>query len=274
MPRKREDLTGRKFGKLTVIGYDRTNRNGDSYWLCKCDCGNPKIVSVIRTSLTSSSTKSCGCIAHEPENLLGNRYGSLTVIEYTGRDQEFKARWKCLCDCGTELIVDVWNLKSGHTKSCGCLGRNRLGDINRTHGHSQTGESIYPVWKSMKARCNNPNNQAYHNYGGRGITVCKEWDEDFQAFYGWSMKNGYDPDLTIDRVDNDKGYYPENCRWATRLEQANNKRSCKYITYNDETRTIAEWSRIFNVNYSAFMSRVKRGDMRDFEDYFGGKEYG
>ena len=126
----------------------------------------------------------------------------------------------------------------------------------------------------MKARCNNPNNQAYHNYGGRGITVCKEWDEDFQAFYDWSMKNGYDPDLTIERVDNDKGYYPENCRWATRLEQANNKRSCKCITYNDETRTIAEWSRIFNVNYSAFMSRVKRGDMRDFEDYFGGKEYG
>ena len=85
---------------------------------------------------------------------------------------------------------------------------------------------------------------------------------------------GYDPDLTIEHADNDKGYYPENCRWTARLEQADNKRSCKHITYNDETRTIAEWSRIFNANHSVFISRVKRGDTRDFEYYFGGKEYG
>lgn len=268
MPRKREDLTGRKFGRLTVVGYDRTDSHGDTYWLCECDCGNPNTISVIRNSLISGGTKSCGCLAHEPEDLTGRRFNYLTVLGFAGRDRESKARWHCRCDCGAETIVDGWNLKSGHVKSCGCLSRDAIGDRTRTHGHSRTGENIYPVWKSMRARCNNPSNHAYENYGGRGISVCDEWNDDFQNFYDWALTNGYSSGLTIDRIDNDGDYCPENCRWSTRLEQSNNRRSCRYITYAGITHTIAEWSRVFNVPYCTLTRRIDRGDMRDFEDYF------
>lgn len=120
----------------------------------------------------------------------------------------------------------------------------------------------------MRARCNNPKNHAYKNYGGRGITVCNEWDEDFKSFYDWAMNNGYKPNLSIDRIDNDKGYCPDNCRWATRIEQSNNRRMCRHIIYNEVDHTIAEWSRILNVPYRNLRERINRGDMQDFERYF------
>ena len=266
-----EDLTGRKFGRLTVVAYDRTSDHGDTYWWCKCDCGNPKLISVIRHSLIRGTTKSCGCLAHEPENLIGKRFNRLTVLEFAGRDSEFKARWLCQCDCGNKTIVDAWNLKSGHIKSCGCWNREATGNRSRIHGHSHNNESIYPVWKQMKARCSNRNNHAYKNYGGRGTSVCDEWNNNFQAFYDWAMNNGYNPNLTIDRIDNNGNYCPENCRWASRLEQSNNRRSCRYITYRNITHTIAEWSRLMSVPYSALVSRIDRNDMSDFENYFYSK---
>lgn len=120
----------------------------------------------------------------------------------------------------------------------------------------------------MRARCNNPKSHAYKNYGGRGITVCNEWDENFKSFYDWAMNNGYKPNLSIDRIDNDKGYCPDNCRWATRIEQSNNRRMCRHIIYNEVDHTIAEWSRILNVPYRNLRERINRGDMRDFERYF------
>ena len=268
MPRKREDLTGRKYGRLTIIGYDHTDSHGETYWKCKCECGNPDTVIIRRQSLITGSTKSCGCLFHEPENLVGKKFNRLTVLSFAGRDGENKARWYCRCDCGKETIVDGWNLKSGHVKSCGCFRDELIGDLNRVHGHSKNGESIYPVWKSMRARCNNPKNHAYKNYGGRGITVCNEWDEDFKSFYDWAMDNGYKPNLSIDRIDNDKGYCPDNCRWATRIEQSNNRRMCRHIIYNEVDHTIAEWSRILNVPYRNLRERINRGDMQDFERYF------
>lgn len=264
MPRKREDLTGQRFGKLVVLDYDHTDDHGETFWKCKCDCGN--LTTIRRQSLRSGSTISCGCSKHEPENITGKRFGRLTVVKFAGRDGECKAKWLCHCDCGNELVVDAWNLKSGHTKSCGCSSAERIGNINKTHGLSR--ERIYPVWKSMKARCNNPNSFAYKNYGERGISVCDEWNNDFQAFYDWAIDNGYDPSLSIDRINNDGDYSPDNCKWSTPFEQANNRRLCRFIEYNGETHNIAQWSRLFGIPYKALYERVNRGDMRDFEEYF------
>lgn len=273
MPRQREDLTGRRFGRLVVIQYDRTDSHGETWWLCKCDCGNPDLVSIRRQSLRQGHTTSCGCRQHEIKtDLTGQKFNRLTVLGFAGRDRLHKASWRCRCDCGSELIVDGYNLTSGHTKSCGCWNIESIQTRSTTHGHSRTGEGIYPVWKSMRARCNNPNSHAYKNYGGRGISVCSEWDEDFKSFYDWSMSNGYHPELTIDRIDNDGDYSPENCRWTTTIEQANNRRTCCYIEYKNETHTLTEWSRIIGVSYDVLKRRVDRNDMRDFEEYFNIKE--
>ena len=268
MPRKREDLTGRKFGKLTVVRYDKTDPHGETFWFCKCDCGNPNLVSVRRQSLMTGSTSSCGCLRHEHEDLTGQRFNRLTAIGFAGRDRENKALWRCRCDCGNETVVDGWNLKSGHVKSCGCFNTELLVNRSLTHGH--TGESIYNVWKAMKARCSNPNNHAYKNYGERGVSVCDEWCNNFKAFYDWAIINGYKPGLAIDRINNDGSYCPENCRWATNLEQSNNRRSCRKIEYDGVTHTIAEWSRILGVNYEKLRSSIDRGDMSIFERHFGG----
>ena len=119
----------------------------------------------------------------------------------------------------------------------------------------------------MINRCRRENNDNYNRYGGRGIDVCSEWD-DFAEFQRWAIDNGYNEDLTIDRIDNDDGYCPENCRWVDTLTQGNNRTTNHVITYNGETHTIAEWSRILGIKYPTLYSRINRGDMRDFEDYF------
>ena len=268
MPRQRDDLTGRKFGKLTVVGYDHTDYKGETYWLCECDCGNPELVTVRRQSLRQGTTTSCGCRQHEMIDLTGSKFNRLSVLGFAGRDSGGRSLWHCLCECGNEIIVEGYSLKSGGTKSCGCWNRDRIANLNKTHGLSHGDEKLYPVWKSMKARCNNPNNVAYKNYGGRGIKVCDEWEHDFQAFYEWALENGYDPSLSIDRINNDDGYNPYNCKWSTALEQSNNRRSCYHITYAGETHTISEWSRILGIRYDTLRVRIHRGDMRDFEEHF------
>ena len=272
MSRKRKDLTGEKFGRLTVIGFDHSDSKGETYWKCKCDCGNPRIAIVRGQSLKHGTTASCGCLRHKMTDLTGKKFNRLTVIGFEGRDWQGKARWRCRCDCGNETVVEGYNLTSGHVKSCGCLNIESIISRSKTHGHSRTGESIYSVWKEMKARCDNPNNHAYKNYGGRGISVCDEWEASFQSFYDWSMSNGYDIGLTIDRTDNDGGYSPDNCRWATRLEQANNRRICRKIVFNNEQHTISEWSRILGVKYSKLLDRINSRNMEDFIEYFSHKE--
>lgn len=203
-------------------------------------------------------------------DLTGQKFGRLTVIERTKNDPARAPRWVCRCDCGNEKIVFGGHLRDGNVQSCGCLRREvvgarsaeiarRIGHDNTTHGMSKT--RLYNIWHSMKSRCLNEKDGAYFRYGGRGITVCEEWLK-FEPFRDWALSTGYREDLTIDRKDNDGPYSPDNCRWATAKEQANNRRyydQRKWVTCNGETKTLEEWAKIYNIDRATIQRRLKKG---------------
>lgn len=241
------DIVGQKFNRLTVLKY-----LGKSKWLCKCDCGNETIVQT--SSLKSGRIKSCGCYnlekAKKPlDNIIGKKYGKLTVLEYVGN-----SKWLCKCDCGNTKIISGQDFKSGRTQSCGCLHKELL--IKQHTTHNKTHTRLHRIWSRMKTCCYNKNTKGYKIYGLRGITICDEWLSDFINFYNWAMNNGYSHNLTIDRIDVNGNYCPENCRWATKKEQANNTRVNRLITYNNETHTLKQWSEILNINYSKLHKRL------------------
>ena len=185
----------------------------------------------------------------------GQKFGKLTVLELTEKrlyinpqgKKLFKKYYKCKCECGNEIIVYQGHLTSGHTKSCGC--------ITLKHGYWKS--RLYNIWRGMLKRCYLVTSKDYDRYGGRGITICDEWKNDFKAFYEWAMANGYEDNLSIDRIDVNGNYQPENCRWITNKQQANNKRSNKLITYNGKTHNITEWANILNIPRYLIYNRLK-----------------
>jgi len=136
---------------------------------------------------------------------------------------------------------------------------NQWGEKNPYYKHGQCKTRLYNIWGNMIWRCENPKASIYYLYGGRGITVCEEWRKDFKTFWIWANNNGYSDELSLDRIDNDKGYSPDNCRWATQIEQSNNKRTNQRITINGETHTIAEWARIAGILKTTLRERIQRG---------------
>ena len=195
-------------------------------------------------------------------NLSEKKFNNLTVLKrMTNRKKQ--TMWLCKCDCGKEVVVSSANLKSGHTKSCGCYAlkekSKRMKEKNPTYKHGLSNSRLFEIWRAMKKRCYLKTHVHYKNYGARGIRVCEEWKNDFMNFYNWAMANGYRDDLTIDRINPDGNYEPNNCRWATYKEQNNNKKNNRYIEYNGEKHTASEWAEIKKINYDTFFSRLYSG---------------
>lgn len=189
-------------------------------------------------------------------DLTGQRFGKLVVIKCVGRKRTHK-NYLCQCDCGNLHEVTSPDLKSGRVNSCGCLRREIRIQKNTTHNLRK--HRLFSIWANMKSRCYNPNTDHYSSYGARGIRVCEEWLNDFQAFYDWAMKNGYRDDLTIDRIEVNGNYEPGNCRWATSKRQANNTRRCVKVILNGETKTLSEWCDLLGINYRTVQDRRRRG---------------
>lgn len=182
---------------------------------------------------------------------IGQRFGRL-VVKSRLPNKNKSPRLLCLCDCGNEVAVRPDQLKSGKTKSCGCYNKERVIETHTTHKGSH--DRLYKKWSSMKNRCNNPRYKQYGDYGGRGIKVCQEW-YDYGVFREWCLSHGYTIGLQLDRIDNNKGYEPDNCRFISRVENMNNRRGCVKVSYNGETLTIAQWAKRYNIPQGTLHSR-------------------
>lgn len=243
------ELTGQTFGRLTVLKRAEPDGRAGSLWLCRCSCGKEFVTRA--GSLRQGHSKSCGC--GMGQNLKGERFGRLMV---TGNFVKRGASryWDCTCDCGKQTSVKSGHLTSNATRSCGCL----IGDVAavnfRTHGRSKTPE--YRAWEQLRRRCMDPKCPQYPNYGGRGIAVSSRWNR-FEAFFedmGPRPIGG-----SVDRIDVNGNYTPENCRWATMKQQQRNRRNNRRWEMDGQSLTVGEWAEISGVNWKSLKTRLYGG---------------
>lgn len=287
------DYIGKQFYWLTVIGpSDELAKDGSKQWKFKCVCGNVIDRPPARVIGEECHSKSCGCmryknIVHKPHDranlqkvdansLIGEKKNMLTVVGFERPKEKGRLKLKCKCDCGNTVFVLPYQFKNGSVKSCGCLKTGAKGPHNwdnkrKTHGKS--GSRIYDRWVAMISRCYNKDAENYERYGGRGIYVVEEWRYDPTEFIEWSILHGAnEPGATIDRIDNDGPYSPENCRWVTMHEQSRNKRNTRLITIDGETMCITDWCSHFGISNQSVYKKVKSG--MSFEEailYFANK---
>lgn len=190
-------------------------------------------------------------------DLTGQRFGKLTVItraeNHIMPSGKCCIMWLCKCDCGNVKSINGSSLRNGVTRSCGCLSKEFAEKLNKKHGKSRS--KLYSVWGHMKQRCYNPNNPAYRIYGAENKIICEDW-QTFEGFEKWAIEHGYKENLQIERIDNTKGYFPENCKWATRKEQSNNRRTSRMITYRGRTQTLQMWVDELHLNYAMVYNRI------------------
>ena len=183
-------------------------------------------------------------------DLTGTRFGKLTVVAEHPERKGHAIMWVCKCDCGNTKLINGNNLRQGKSTTCGCS--------TRSHGMRFT--RLWSIWDGMMKRCCNPRHKWFKRYGGRGITICDEWMQNHGEFFSWALSNGYKDGLTIDRIDVDKGYCPENCRWVDMKTQLNNRSNNCVVEINGESRTLAEWADITGIGYQTLYRRYRRGE--------------
>ena len=264
---KIRDLTGQQFGRLTVKACVGRDKWGNALWLCDCECKKQTRVSV--GCLTSGATKSCGCLQrevranaqppHKVKDLTDQKFGRLTARAFVGIGKHGCALWLCDCECGKQTTVQGSSLTSRQTKSCGCLHNEA---ISRPHPpytatHGMTNTKVWIAWQSMRRRCDYPRAANYSLYGGRGIKVCDRWNS-FESFLD-DMGEPPTPEHSLDRIDTNGDYEPENCRWATRKEQQNNKRNNRILEYNGESHTVTEWAARSGIQKITLFKRLQSG---------------
>ena len=261
----REDLTGRTFGRLTVLGKSDKRSPDGRYplWKCKCSCPSGTIVFARTGSLISGNTKSCGCVnrerlsAEHSVDLTGRIFGRLTVLRKSlETTKNGKSKWVCQCSCPEKTVIEVIvdHLTTGHTQSCGCLHRDVF-----TKWKNPDELRLSGIFAGMKQRCYNPNNKRYDGWGGRGITICDEWLNNERAFVDWALSHSYKPGYSIDRIDNDGPYAPWNCRWSDAIEQANNTRTNVVIPAFGMENTLSQWSRSTEIDYESLRHLHRSG---------------
>lgn len=182
---------------------------------------------------------------------IGEVYGDLEIIENLGN-----GKYKCKCVCGHVKSYFIGNMKKGKSTSCGCKRNLKVSNKLKVHGDRQT--RLYRIWTNIKTRCNNPKSPNFIHYGAKGITLCEQWN-DYEVFKRWSLENGYKEDLTIDRIDNGKGYFPDNCRWTNMKTQSRNREYAWFITISGITKHAKDWCEQYGINYKTAHARVSRG---------------
>ena len=201
-------------------------------------------------------------------DLTGQRFGRLVVLG-PAENASRKTYYDCQCDCGNVKSVRADSLVAGLIRSCGCLKKEQdMKNLTAAHTHKMSGTRLYEIWQGIKKRCYNPHDARYDRYGGRGIRMCAEWRDDFRAFHDWAMQSGYDETLTIDRIDNDGNYCPENCRWSNQQEQARNRSSNIMITIGNATKTLTEWCDIFQLDSKTILARYHRNGFIGIDELF------
>lgn len=191
---------------------------------------------------------------------IGKKYGRWTVVSYFKHNKYSQVYFNCLCDCGNKKVVIMGSLRNGKSVSCGCYGKEKTSEANTKHGMSGNKHGLYSVWRGMKTRCCDKNFPQYMDYGGRGISVCKEWGNNFKSFFDWAIINGWEKGLDIDRFPNNNGNYePDNCRFINRSKNCRNKRNNRLICFNGETKTLTEWCEQMDLNFHTVQHRLSLG---------------
>lgn len=250
-------LVGSAFGSLTLLSLPE--RGMGSKALFRCVCGKEKLIRL--SHVTTGATVSCGCVKRKVFVSKGQKSGRLTVLNPEAGSKGSARVALCECECGTRKLVDVWQIANQVTRSCGCLVVDVASKLSLRHG--EEGTRLYKVWHGMKARCQTPSAGNWSRYGGRGISVCQEWSESYEAFRDWAISAGYADDLQIDRIDNDANYEPDNCRWVSALVNANNRSNHHWLEAFGERKTLAEWARdsICKISWHALKQRARKSLM-------------
>lgn len=251
------NLIGHRVGRLSVVE-SAGSLGGSRVWLCKCDCGNLTTVKAHRLT-GPRPTRSCGCLQKETVGAIGrkamqdkavdrtgSKYGRLTVVRQAERNQFGDIRWECVCECGNLVAVPVGSLTSEHTRSCGCLQREKasvqgkiIGAANHKHGMTETPE--YHAWHGMRQRCLDKNHPGFKHWGGRGVKICDRWNE-FKNFYA-DVGERPTPKHSLDRFPDPNGNYePSNVRWATQKEQQRNRRRHRMVAYKGQSKCVGAWA--------------------------------